>query len=248
MDAIVLASFGTTYEEAYDISIGKLYENIKTTYPDHLVLESYSSEIVRKILKKRGKDTYNFTQALEEIQDKGIKNVYVMMLYIIDGVEYEKVISQGDQFKDDLNISYSKPLLLETEYEKVADTIEDIFPNPTVLMGHGSYHESDIHYENIQDTLRARGDMHFVGTLEGDLEIDDILSDLEDASEDKITLSPFLLVAGDHAQNDMADPEDEESWYRTLLGHGYDVDLDMKGLCERDEINQMFIENLEAIM
>lgn len=248
MEAIVVASFGTSYEQAYKKSIGKLAQDLRDRYPDHLVLESYSSEVVRKILAKRGKETYNFSQALEEIKARGIKKVSTLMLYIIDGVEYEKVQAQGEAFQEYMDISYTKPLLMDCQYPRVAETIGEIFPGPTVLMGHGSYHESDVHYENLQEVLGSRSNKHFVGTVEGDLDIEDILAYLDKSQETQITLAPFLLVAGDHAQNDMADPDDDESWYRVLKNHGYDVSLDIKGLCERPEINRLFIEKLEAIV
>lgn len=251
MKGIIIASFGTTYVEAGKKAYGRIERDLKERYPNCEIVQSYSSEIVRKRLRDRGINEFNMPGALAYMESKGIKDIAVLALYIIEGVEYSKIIRQIEEYNDDgrMRINVTAPLLSDRDdVENMAEVLKEEFPhNVTVLMGHGSYHEKDIYYNKLAGIL-LKSDQHiFLGTVEGSLELDDVRKFLDRTGEKDVFLSSFLLVAGDHAQNDMSS-DDEDSWYSLLKDAGYNVDVEIKGLLERDAINEMFYDRLEEIL
>lgn len=252
MKAIVIQSFGTSRENAYEKSIGRIKDYFKEKYPDYLVVESFSSEMVRRILKKRDIEYRNMPETLKFLDEKGFNDIKVLSLYVIPGVEYEKTIKQAKVYdlNNKLNIEFTSPLLTD---DKDFDDVAEIFINEykdqvAVLMGHGSYHEADQAYEKLQNIFDKNGANIFLGTAEGEIEIHHIKERLKEIEEEKVVLSPFLLVAGLHAEEDIADEDNEESWLNELRSIGKNVEIDMRGLCERDSINELFIRKLEEIL
>lgn len=251
MKGIIIASFGTTYLDAGEKAYKKVEKELREKYPNCEIVHSYSSEIVRKRLRDRGINEFNMPGALAYMESKGIKDIAVLALYIIEGVEYSKIIRQMEEYNDDsrMRIKITTPLLSDREdVEKVAEVLKKEFPhNATVLMGHGSYHEKDIYYNKLAGILLKSDEHIFLGTVEGSLDLDDVRKFLDRTGEKDVVLSSFLLVAGDHAQNDMSS-DDEDSWYSMLTEAGYNVNIELKGLLERDSINEMFYSRLEEII
>lgn len=116
-----------------------------------------------------------------------------------------------------------------------------------VLMGHGSRHSRDKDYELLNDSFSHHGECAFLASLEGDYGIFELIDELKKKNIKKVTLAPFLLVAGDHAKNDMAS-DDKDSWKSILEENGFDVKIDLKGLLEREKIKNIFFERLEEIL
>lgn len=252
---IIITSFGTTYENTRKLCIESIENRIKEEFKDSLVLRAFTSRIVISILKKR--DNYfvdNPIEALEKMKANGIKDIYIQPLLIIGGHEYEKIISEVNEFfvdNKDFNIRIGKPLLdSELDYKNVVEAL-NFEKNSTnegiVFMGHGSDHNADISYEKLESTIRAKGYNNvFVGTVEGSKTIEDILIELKDKNIYKVDLKPFMLVAGDHAINDMASDE-EDSWKSILEENNINVSAEIKGLGEIPAIQDIFIDHLKNI-
>lgn len=253
---IIITSFGTTFEKTRKLCIEPVEDLARERYSDDLVLRAFTSRIVAKRLKDRGYIVKNPTEALEEMKKKEIKNIYIQPLLIIEGVEYEKTKKEIDKFMDaneDYNVKIGLPLLAEEkDYESVIDALqleEYKSERALIFMGHGSYHEADRAYARLQDKFaKTKKDENiFVGTVEGAIGIEDIIGELKSRGIKKVELRPFMLVAGDHAVNDMASDE-EDSWKTILEKEGFEVEATISGLGEIDRIREMFLEHLEDIL
>ena len=251
MKGIIIASFGTTHMDAFGASIDRIKNQLKKMYPDIYTVHSFSSEMVRNALKKRDINYFNMPEALLHMEENGIRDISVLSLYVIPGIEYEKIIKQAKVYNNDkrLNIRFSEALLTDEEdMENVAKVLKNLFQDkPTILMGHGTTVDVDKAYFDLQQKLDEMGEKIYVGTVEGGLEFDNVLEKLEEIEEKKVLLTPLLLVAGDHAKNDMGS-DDEDSWASMLKQRGFDVEVELKGLCERTEINDLFYKKLEEIL
>ena len=253
---IIVVSFGTSYEKTRKLCIESIENRIKEQYKDYLVLRAFTSQMVINKLKKR--DNYivdNPREALEKMKEEKIEEIYIQPLHIILGHEYEKLLGQVEEFieeNDNFSIKVGKPLLYEdTDYHKAVGGLElsDMGEKEAIIfMGHGTNHEVDISYEKLEKVFREKGHENvYIGTVEGKITIEDIISKLKSNDIEKIILRPFMLVAGDHAINDMAS-EDEDSWASILKSNGFDVESQIKGLGEIEAIQNIYLEHLEAIL
>lgn len=247
---IIVTSFGTSYKETRELCIDSIENRIKDEFKDSLVLRAFTSRMVINKLKKR--DNYhvdNPTQALEKMKKNGIKDIFIQPLLIIEGIEYEKILREARDFikeNNEVNITIGRPLLsFESDYDKVAEALNlDKINGYQVYMGHGSDHRTDISYKKLEDNIRNKGNENiFIATVEGKRTIEDVFLELKDISIDRVLLKPFMLVAGDHARNDMASDEDH-SWKSILEKSGIKVDVEIKGLGQIKEIQDIFIDHL----
>lgn len=252
---IIVTSFGTTHEDTRKSCIEPIEELISGKFTDYLVMRAFTSRVVISRLKKNHNyPVDNPTEALEKMKSRGIKDIYIQPLLIIEGVEYDKTIKEVNEFLEenkDFNVKIGDPLLSsEKDYKdsidalKLPDYNED---EGLVLMGHGTYHEADITYDKLQEALMNKGHSNvFIGTVEGEKTIEDIVSSLKAKNIKKVDLKPFMLVAGDHAKNDMASDE-EDSWKTILENNDIKVNVKIKGLGENKGIQDIFIEHLKDI-
>lgn len=238
---VVVVAFGTSYKDTYDKTILPIYETIK----DKLGLETelaFTSRIIKKILAKRGIEFMNEIEAVEKLRES-CDEIFLVPLHILRGFEYEKLEAiEG--------VRVGKPLL---------ETIDDIKEfarrvkfsdkdTAMILMGHGTEHQVDWVYESLENAYHAIGyDKLFVGTVEGKRTIEDIIPRLKEKGIKKVVLRPLMLVAGDHAKNDMAGDEDD-SWKSVLEREGFEVEARLIGLGEEPEVRAMYYENLEKLM
>lgn len=242
---IIVASFGTTYEETRRLCIESIEDIIREEYKEHLVLRAFTSRIVVHRLKKRDNiHVLNEIEAIKEMKDQGIEEIYIQPLHIITGHEYEKLTK--------FECKVGLPLLgSEEDYIKIVENIgsNELGDNEAlVFMGHGSDHEADNAYEILEKTYHNKGFTNvFIGTVEGSKNIEDIVKELKEKNTKKIKLKPFMLVAGDHAINDMAS-EDDDSWKSILEKEGFQVEICLKGLGEYKIIQEIFLEHLEQII
>jgi len=250
---ILVTSFGTTYEQTRKLCIESIENRIKEEFEDSLVLRAFTSRMIMAKLKKR--DNYfvdNPREALEEMKANGIKDIYIQPLLIIGGHEYDKIIREADEFlldNKEFKISVGKPLLdSELDCKKVVEGLSflsDKSNEAVVFMGHGSDHNADISYEKLENIIRTKGYNNvFIGTVEGRKTIDDIVVELKNKKIEKVNLKPFMLVAGDHATNDMAS-DDDDSWKSILERNNIKVEVEIKGLGEVRAIQDIFINHLK---
>lgn len=255
MKGLIIASFGTTHMEAFGASIGRIENELRKKYPDYYITHSFSSEMVRSRLRKRNINYFNLPEALRDMEEKGIRNITIFSLYVIPGIEYEKIVKQSRVYNNEnrLNIKFTTPLLNdESDIEETAKTLGELFSNkpavkPAVLMGHGTSVEVDSAYSKLQEKLFEMNKDVYIGTVEGSVGFEDVAEKLDCQRNKEVLLTPFLLVAGDHAKNDMGSDE-EDSWASMLSNRGCNVEVEIKGLCERKEINNLFYKKLEEIL
>ena len=253
---IIVTSFGTTHEDTRKLCIESVEEQIKNEFKDYLVIRAFTSRIVIARLKKNHDyPVDNPTEALEKMKVEGIKDIYLQPLLLIEGHEYDKTVKEVDEFLEknkDIKVSIGKPMLSDNkDYEDSIDAlnIPDFSEDEgLVLMGHGSYHQADITYEKLENLMRDKGYNNvFVGTVEGEKTIEDIVKELKVKKIKRVKLKPFMLVAGDHAKNDMASDE-EDSWKTILENNHVEVDVKIKGLGENKAIREIFINHLKDMI
>lgn len=253
---IIVTSFGTTHEDTRKLCIEPIENRVKQAFEDHLVLRAFTSRVIISILKKReGYSVFNPTEALEEMKKRGIKDIYIQPLLIIPGHEYEKVKKEANIFlegNNDFNIEVGKPLLYKkTDYEKALDALNldnDIPGKAEVFMGHGTDHNADYAYSKLEKIMRIRGyENVFMGTVEGQKTIEDIVSKLKEEKIETVNLKPFMLVAGDHAKNDMASDR-ESSWKSILEKNDIKVNVEISGIGQITAIQDIFKEHLRDMM
>ncbi|MSU00676.1 sirohydrochlorin cobaltochelatase [Tissierella pigra] len=242
---IIVASFGTTHEDTRELCIESIENLVKEKYKDYLVLRAFTSRIVVHRLRQRDNlHVLNEIEAVEEMKNQGIEEIYIQPLHIIPGHEYEKITS--------LNLKVGLPLLsLRKDYMKIVydPKVNELGSNQAlVFMGHGSDHEADEAYEVLENTYHEEGFKNiFIGSVEGNKTIEDIVMKLKEKNIKRVKLKPFMLVAGDHAQNDMASEEDD-SWKSILEKEGFEVEVCLRGLGEYKIIQEIFLKHLEQII
>ena len=252
-NGIIITSFGTTYEETRKLCIESIENRVREEFKDSLVLRAFTSRVVISRLKKRDNiHTDNPTEALQKMMNNGINEIYIQPLLIIEGIEYEKILREVSDFlieNKNINITIGKPLLSsEEDYENVVKALELPLNESIVFMGHGSDHKTDISYEKLENEIRENGyENIFVATVEGEKTIEDVLVELKSKNINKVLLKPFMLVAGDHATNDMAS-DDEDSWKSILEANNITVETEISGLGEVEAIQDIFIDHLKDII
>ncbi len=251
---ILAVSFGTSYTDTYEKTILTLERDMKNAYPQHAFASAYTSDRVRAILMRRGLQVHSIKTAIDYMLSQKVSHLVVQPTHLLMGIEYEKLCTLVKVYSREFDhVVIGKPLLSSHEsIERVISIIADENPidddTALVLMGHGSEHFANTVYPAMDYMAKAAGYPHlYVGTVEGYPTIDTVLAQLKKTSYKKLLLAPLMLVAGDHAVNDMAG-DDEDSWKKTCEAHGFQVSVSMKGLGESQAIRQVYLEHLKRAM
>ena len=245
--AILVVSFGTSYHETRKKTIEACENKIKESFKDYDFYRAFTSGMIINKLKKRDNMFIdNPSEALEKLYNAGYQEVVVQSLHIICGDEYNKLKDMVAQYEDKFDkISIGRPLL--TYIDDYRETVEAVkkdldkmdIDEAVVFMGHGTEHESHSSYPAIEYMFRDYGINAFVGTVEGYPELEQVIKKLKNRNIKTVDLLPFMLVAGDHAVNDMASDE-EDSWKTTLEKERFNVKVHVKGLGENPYIQEKF--------
>lgn len=260
--ALVVISFGTSHIDTRKKTIEACENMLKEEFAHMDFYRAWTSKmIIRKLKKRDNEDIMYPDELLEKLYLEGYKEVYIQSLHIICGEEYHKLMNIVSKYKDKFDkIILGRPLLSNLDdYDMMADFIskvveidlkEDKKNNvkaATVYMGHGTEHSSHSAYAALEYRLRRKEVPSYIATVEGHPSIEDLLFFLKKDGIKKIHLRPLLLVAGDHAKNDMAGDE-EDSWKNILEKEGFEVEIHLEGLGEFKEIQKKFVYNIrEAI-
>ena len=242
--AILVTSFGTSHKDTRKKCLDSIQREVEEKYGNENVERAYTSGIIRRIIEKNeGVHIFDQEEGLKVLKDKGFEEIITMSLHILDGIEYTKL--------DDKFGKISKPLLADDEdFEKIVENKEfnDLEGNDAIVfMGHGTESEADYAYQKLQDEyLKAGKNNIFIATVEGKVTIKDVIEKMKGKGFKKILLKPFMIVAGDHAKNDMSS-DDEDSWKTMLKNEGYEVTSVLKGMGEYKFIREMFMDKLEAV-
>ena len=248
--AILTVRFGTSHLDTLEKTIGAIERELAEAFPDRTLYRAFTSGMVIEKLKLDHKLViFRVEEAMEQMYRDGVREVLVQPTHIIHGLEYEKMRSQLAPYQERFSqVRIGAPLLEATkDYEEAAGLIiEDVRPGDgesLVLMGHGTEHHTNAAYPALDYTFWAKGYKNvIVGTVEGFPEMDEVLKKLKEQQTKRVLLMPFMVVAGDHARNDMAG-EDEDSWKSILTARGYEVRPVIKGLGEIPGIRQMFVRH-----
>lgn len=248
---ILVVSFGTSHLDTMKKTISVIEQEISERFQEYRVYRAFTSGMIIRKLKRTENLAVNTVQeALNRMKEDGIEDVIVQPTHIINGVESDRMMKDLMEnmflFR---RIRVGKPLLSSVDdYKKsihavMAETqLED--DEMLVLMGHGTDHHANSAYPTLEYTFHALGyNQVLVGTVESFPELKNVMAKLEISGKKKVALMPFMLVAGDHAKNDMAGEED--SWKCELEDAGYEVRVIMKGLGEFEGIRKIFTEHLE---
>ncbi len=254
MKAILLASFGTTDEEALQRDIGGWEAALINAFTDRQSFRAFTSGVVRKRLVTKLQLTVDSPEeALAKMAAQGYDDLLVVSGHILPGIEYDKLLQAVAKYADAFtNLYIAKPLMYDARsihqvfncaqgaWVAQADTMH-------VLFGHGSEHEADIIYRQLETEFDDLAPGYTVGTVEGELSLDAVLERLEARQRSKVVLHPLMLVAGDHARNDMAG-DDDESWMSVLTEEGYEVEPHMEGLGAQVDFCNLFLERARAAL
>lgn len=248
----ILAAFGTSDEEAAESlhALQSAYEKQGDT-----VIWAYSSNIIRAKLNKEKHVVYSVTEALDFAAENGYKDIKIQSLHVVPAEEYMKICrlisrymeSKGENFN---SVTMGHPLL--SSKQDLDKTIEAVFSalpkerakeDALILMGHGNDRGTgDLSLLAAAYAFHSADPMVWLATVEGTLAFDNVLAELRQTKARKVWLMPFMIVAGDHAKNDMAG-EEEDSWKSMLMKNGYEVHAVLNGLGSIPKIQTLFIEH-----
>lgn len=247
--ALLMVHFGTTYDDTREKTIEAINEKAQQTFPDLEVRDCYSSRIVVKRLKERGISKATPVEALFRLRADGYTRLIIQPTFMVDGVEMDRLRSEIEQLHPFFTeISIGTPLLYDVEDAKrVADILVRRHPadkkkrEHLLLVGHGTPTPATALYSQIDYMLKASGnDNCHVSTIEGYPTQEDAIRLIKTAKGRKVTLVPFLFVAGDHATNDIS-----TEWKEALEQEGLQVTLHIEGLGEVPEIQDIYIEHIK---
>lgn len=248
--AIVITSFGTSVPEAR-VSITAVEEALKSAADGCVCVRAFTSSIIRRILAGRGENVPSVTQALEQLCAAGVRKVVVQPTHLLYGFEYDKLKAEAVAFASQFEqVVVGRPLLANTEdIQHFAGCLSQTFPGrdgeAVVLMGHGTEHFANAVYPALQTALHLMGrDDLYIGTVEGWPSFDDVLNQLK---ERRVLLAPLMLVAGDHAKEDMAG-DSPDSWKSRLEQAGFLVSCSFTGLGMYPWVQEMYRERLLSVL
>ena len=255
--AILVAGFGTSYNDSRDKTIGAVENAIAKAYPQYDVRRAFTSQIIIDKLKERDNLTIdNVQQALDRAVADGIKTLIVQPTHLMNGYEYTDLKEELDKYQGQFDaIKLGAPLLTSDEdFDKVIEAItkdtESFNDGKTLVafMGHGTEADSNAVYEKLNTKLHEKGfKNYYIGTVEAEPDVWDVMNYAEDNSFSTIVLQPLMVVAGDHANNDMAGDEDD-SWKSLMTNEGFTVTPVLKGLGEIEAIQQIYVQHVADAM
>ena len=274
---ILVVSFGTSFNDSRAEDIGGVEKALQAAYPDWSVRRAFTAQIIINHVQARDDEKIdNMDQALERAVDNGVKNLVVQPTHLMHGAEYDELTEAVENYKDKFeSVKIAEPLLGEVGADETAinedkaavaeaitaeavktagfDSLDAAKEEGTafVFMGHGTSHTAKISYSQMQTQMEQLGyENVFIGTVEGEPEdtaCEAVIEKLKNAGYKKVILRPLMVVAGDHANNDMA-VDDDDSWKSQFEASGVfdSIDTQIAGLGEIDAIQQLYVAHTQA--
>ena len=247
--AILAVSFGTTHDETREKTIGAVERTFSEAYPEIPVYRAFTSEKVIRALASRGITVDTVAEALEKLLADGVEEVIVQPTHIINGTEFDYMESDVFMYADNFySVKTGTPLLSSDEdmlaaAKAVVEGVKLENGETLVLMGHGSEHSENAVYSKMNEIFGKLSENIMLATVEAKPDINDCISRLKADGAKKVLLAPFMLVAGEHAQNDM-----NVSWRALFEQNGIETRTVMRGLGEYEGIRQIYLRHLKAAM
>ena len=274
---LLVVSFGTSFNDSRVKDIKGIEDALQAAYPDWSVRRAFTAQIIINHVQARdGEKIDNMQQAMDRAVANGVKNLVVQPTHLMHGAEYDEMMEMIDDYRDKFeSVAVAEPLLGEVgadatvineDKEAVAkavtaeavatagyDSVEAAAKDGTafVFMGHGTSHTAKVSYSQMQTAMQTLGyDNAFIGTVEGEPEstsCENVIEAVKAAGYTKVVLRPLMVVAGDHANNDMAGA-DEDSWLSQFEASGaFDsVDCQIAGLGGVADVEQLYIAHTKA--
>ena len=252
---LLVVSFGTSYNDSRRETIGAIEKAMQKAFPDYAVRRGFTSQIIIDHVKDRdGEIIDNVGEALDRAVANGVKNLVIQPTHLMNGLEYNDLVNEVAQYSDAFeSVAIGLPLLTSDEdFQIVADAIVkatasyDDGKTAICFMGHGTEAESNAVYAKMQQLLTDGGhENYFVGTVEAAPSLEDVLALVQAGSYERVVLQPLMIVAGDHANNDMAGDE-EGSWKTTFEAAGYQVECLVNGLGELEAVQNLLVAHAQA--
>ena len=274
---LLVVSFGTSFNDSRAADIKGIEDALQEAYPDWSVRRAFTAQIIINHVQARdGEKIDNMEQAMERAVANGVKNLVVQPTHLMHGAEYDEMMEMVDSYRDKFeSVAVAEPLLgevgsdatvINSDKEAVAkavtaaavkaagyDSLDAAAADKTafVFMGHGTSHTAKVSYSQMQTTMGSLGyDNVFIGTVEGEPEetaCENVIEAVKAAGYTKVVLRPLMVVAGDHANNDMAG-SDDDSWLSQFEASGdfEQVDCQIAGLGEISDIQQLYVAHTKA--
>lgn len=253
---LLVVSFGTSYNDNRRLTIGAIEQKLEDEFgKDYSVRRGFTSQIIIDHIERRDNVTIdNVKEALDRAYNNGVKNLVVQPTHLMNGLEYQDVVDEIANYSDAFEkVEIGEPLLTsDDDFRKVMEAIVDAtkeYDNGETaicFMGHGTTADSNQVYPKMQDTLTNAGyENYFIGTVEAAPTLDDVVAGVKAGGYKKVVLMPLMIVAGDHANNDMAGDE-EGTWKKTFEAEGFEVECIIKGLGELEAIRDIFVEHARS--
>ena len=274
---LLVVSFGTSFNASRAADIKGIEDALQAAYPDWSVRRAFTAQIIINHVQARdGEKIDNMQQAMDRAVANGVKNLVVQPTHLMHGAEYDEMMEMIDSYRDKFeSVAVAEPLLgevgadatvINSDKEAVAkaitaaavkdagfDSLDAAAAEKTafVFMGHGTSHTAKVSYSQMQTTMQTLGyDNVFIGTVEGEPEetaCENVIEAVKAAGYTKVVLRPLMVVAGDHANNDMAGADDD-SWLSQFKASGAfeEVDTQISGLGEISDIQQLYIAHTKA--
>ena len=269
---LLVVSFGTSFNDSRAQDIKGIEDALQEAYPDWSVRRAFTAQIIINHVEARDQENIdNMDQALQRAVDNGVKNLVIQPTHLMHGAEYDEMVEAVDGYKDKFeSVAIAEPMLgevgddatvinddkkavaqaitdeacKEAGYDDMAAAADD--GTAFVFMGHGTSHVANVTYDQMQTQMDDLGFTNaFIGTVEGepeDTECQAVIEKIKDAGFKKVVLRPLMVVAGDHANNDMAG-DDEDSWKSQFEAAGaFDtVDTQIAGLGRIQAVEDLYV-------
>ena len=237
------------------MTIGAIENDLEKAFPDYAVRRGFTANIIIDHIQRRdGILIDDVNAALNRAVDNGVKTLVVQPTHLMHGLEYDELVKSVSEYADAFDqVVFGEPLLSSDEdFAKVEKAITewtaeyDDGKTAICFMGHGTEAASNEVYQKMQDLLTADGYAnYFVGTVEATPSLEDVLAAVQAGNYERVILEPLMVVAGDHANNDMAG-EEEDSWKTAFESAGYEVECLLRGLGENEAIREIYVEHAQA--
>ncbi len=247
---LLVVSFGTSFNDNRVLTIKAIEDDLDKAFPDYDVRRGFTADIIiEHVYRRDGELIDNVKEALERAKKNGVEELLVQPTHLMNGWEYGDLVKALEKYEGSFqSIKIGAPLLTsDDDFAKVADAMvaatQDLAKDGKTAvcwMGHGTEAASNGIYAKMQTVLTDKGHKnHFIGTVEASPTAQELVELVKKAGYTKVVLRPMMIVAGDHANNDMADEKDPQSWYSVFSAAGLEVQCEVKGLGELQAIRDL---------